>query len=612
MKFNKSLLIDLILIALLAFSSIYFLIEMIVGGFIPMKYIIWICVILLIIIAIIFLSFQLNEKFASIRKIMIGILCVLLLAGSFFQARLRNIFDGIDTDNTNVSIMKVITLQESELDNLESLKDHKVGYVHDTQQLTEYALNEVVHIGALVFSYETQDDAFTALDNQSIDAMLISNKDYSVVSEKEEFLDRYKTIAEIKMETENSEVGSEKDLTQEPFTIFITGMDSTGKPNYDGLSDVNMILMIDPMKHHVEMVSIPRDAYVPNPLLGNQPDKLTHLGWNGSDGLVQAVEQIVGFDIDYYAKVSFSSLIEIIDTLGGIDVDVQIEFTEQNENRDYANGGFVNTIHLYPGLQTLDGREALAYARHRHTDGWGDFGRNIAQRQIIEAIVEKVLSAEGVAKITDVLEVGSQYVATNMPMSYVKEFVNYEIGHLRAWTFSSTNLLNGYGASNHACASMGFQPLWVYLLSQSDLDQVYTKYLQMYDEETLADFGFDLNNLEAGTTSAPMNPYLVTWENYTYVMSTYFPEYLEFANQDFSGGTDTEENVDENGNPIIDPENPEGETGNGEEVPTNPDGPQIVDPEPGQEEPDDPIVDDPHNEEPIEQPDGPEAPEGME
>ncbi len=279
-----------------------------------------------------------------------------------------------------------------------------------------------------------------------------------------------------------------------------------------------MLLMVDPITHHIEMVSIPRDAYVPNQAYANYPDKLTHLGNDGIDNVVQSMENVFGFDIDYYAKVSFSSLIEIINTLGGIEVDVQLEFYEQDENRDYSN-----QIHLYPGLQTLDGRSALAYARHRHTEGWGDIGRNYAQQQIIEAIINKVLTAEGIAKVPDVLQVGAEYVSTNMPIDEVKRFINNEIDHPRSWTFSSTSLAGGLNEQQLCVSATSYGPLFVYILDRNELNTVYADYMQMFEPQTLADFKFTLDDLSKYEVQMPENQYLLTADNYLNKLSTMFP-----------------------------------------------------------------------------------------
>src|SRR5699024_6056960 len=120
------------------------------------------------------------------------------------------------------------------------------------------------------------------------------------------------------------------------FTFYISGVDSTGSPDQASRTDTNLLLIVNPRANQIQMVSLPRDGYMPNSALQYQNDKLTHTGIYGIEASVKTIENFYGFSIDYYARVSFDSLIEIIDAIGGIDVDVEISFCEQDENRSFA------------------------------------------------------------------------------------------------------------------------------------------------------------------------------------------------------------------------------------------------------------------------------------
>ena len=142
--------------------------------------------------------------------------------------------------------------------------------------------------------------------------------------------------------TKTWEDDSNKDLSTEGFTVYISGIDELGTPDQQLRSDVNILLFINPLAHHVTMVSIPRDAYLPNKAYEDSEfalDKLTHTGLYGIDTTVETVEDFFDIDIDDHARISFSSVIEIVDALGGIDVDVEIDFCEQDEyrNKDEAH-----------------------------------------------------------------------------------------------------------------------------------------------------------------------------------------------------------------------------------------------------------------------------------
>lgn len=517
---------DLWLLIIYLACSCYFLIEMLLGQILPLGYIVIASLFLLLLFAILFYTLKWGRKLAFVRRSILGVLCILLILGSIFQGGIRSAFEGMNDGSENISIMNIAVADDSTFDSLKELESMVVGYVADRNGLVEYSMNELDKYNYNWHSYENTSALLSAIKNQEVSAGLVSQSDYALLKDQDSTsVSDIKILDQIQMITKNSEIANDKDITNQPFTVYITGMDDVGKPDYNALSDVNMLLLVDPVNHHVEMISIPRDSYVPNVYRDNYPDKLTHLGFFGSDAVVQAAESVFGFDIDYYAKVSFSSLIEIVDTLGGIEVDVQLEFEEQNEQREMVNGQFINTIHLYPGVQTLNGREALAYARHRHTEGWGDSGRNFAQRQIIKAIVEKMLTIDGVTKINDVLKVGFEYVATNMPASDIKKFVNQQISELNGWTFASTSIMHGVESGAQLCASQPEIYAWVYILSEADIATVYAKYQSLYEQEQLNEFKFDLNDLSEYVEQAPSSKYLVTAESFDDTMQTYFSDY---------------------------------------------------------------------------------------
>lgn len=511
--------IDLVFLIIFAASALYFLIETLIGHLLPSKYILIASVVLLIVVGLLYLSIKLSKQGSWSRRILSIVLAAALLFSGIYQMRIRKAFGNIDDGSININAISLVVLDSSTIQSVEELYNLKVGLIGSVDNtLNASAINEIND--ASITYVESQDSMVLAneLVSQTVDAALIANSQITMIEKNNaELYSRLRVIKTYEMHVDNTEIASNKDITKEPFTVYISGLDSLGVPNYNGLSDVNMLLLIDPNTHHIEMVSIPRDAYIPNQAYNNFPDKLTHTGNEGIDNVVQSMEMVFGFEIDYYAKVSFSSLIEIIDTLGGIDVDVQLEFYEQDENRDFSN-----QIHLYPGVQTLDGRSALAYARHRHTEGWGDIGRNFAQQQIIQAIINKLLTAEGINKVPDVLQVGAEYVSTNMPISTVKRFINNEINNPHSWSFSSVSLAGALNENQVCVSAPEYGPLFVFILNQNELNNVYAKYMEMFEPSTLSDFKFTLDDLNKYQIQMPVNEYLLTIDNYQNKMSTIF------------------------------------------------------------------------------------------
>ncbi|WP_294562772.1 LCP family protein [uncultured Traorella sp.] len=519
-KINKR--IDLVLLILFLAGSLYFLIEAIAGEMIPMNYILIAGVVLLLIFLLIFATFRIeNMAVFVIRKILLAGLCVLLVFGAVFQGRIRSAFANVDDGSTNISRMYVIALEDSSLQSMDDVET--LGYVDHANALITYSIEQLQSYSMEEMAYNSVDEMLAALNADEIEAAMISDQDQSFEIQKENstYSDDYKIIHTIEMKTTSESDTVDNDLSK-PFVVYVSGMDDMGEPTYNGLSDVNMLLMVDPQNHHVEMISINRDTYVPNAKYNDYPDKLTHLGWDGVEAGAAALERIFGIEIDYTAKVTFESLIEIVDTLGGIDVDVQLDFCEQDENRSFASA---DLICLNKGYQHLNGSQALAYARHRHTAGWDVKGREQAQRDIISAIVNKLLSVEGALKAGDVLNVASNYVSTNLPMSSVKSFVMNAISDGHAWTFGSSTVNSNYEYL-FPCASYTSQDLYAVLLEEEDIMHVHDLYVTMKSDESFSDFAFDLNDMERYENTFELDPKVITVENYYDTVPAYFPSYL--------------------------------------------------------------------------------------
>lgn len=521
-KINKW--IDMILLILFLAGSIYFLVEALIGELIPLNYILIAGIVLLVIFALIFLTFRFeNKPVFVIRKIILVILCALLVFGSLLQGKIRSAFENVDDGSTTKDRMYVVALKDASYSEIEDI--HTLGFIDHANELITYSMGQIEDYSLEKMPYENVEEMLNALDAHDVDAVLISDQDQTFEKKKDDssYNDKYKTIYTIEMTTTSTSVKIPTDLSQ-PFVVYVSGLDDMGEPTYNGLSDVNMLLMVDPKNHHVEIVSVNRDTYVPNPYLNDYPDKLTHLGWKGAEAGAEVLERVFGIHIDYTAKVTFESLIEIIDTLGGIDVDVQLSFCEQNENRSFAKD---DLICLEKGYQHLNGSQALAYARHRKTAGWDVKGREQAQRDIIAAVVNKLLSVEGALKAGDVLNVAANYVSTNLPMSSAKAFVMNAISSGNAWTFGSSTVNSNYEFL-FPCASFTGQDLYAVLLEEEDIMHVHDLYVTMNSELNFSEFSFDLNDMSQYENTFEMDPKVLTVENYYQKVPVYFPNYLRY------------------------------------------------------------------------------------
>lgn len=202
-------------------------------------------------------------------------------------------------------------------------------------------------------------------------------------------------------------------------SILIMGIDTSDKRgNSDtARTDTLMLATLNKEEKSVKLISIPRDSYVYIPEVGYE-DKINHAhAFGGTKAAIETVENLFDIPVDYYLKVNFEAFIDVVDAIDGITVDVPYEFSEQ-DSKDRANA-----IHLYAGVQDLNGEEALALARTRKLDN--DIERGKRQQEIIKSIVNKTISVGSILKYDDIIEAIGGNLTTNMSFDEMKSFISY-------------------------------------------------------------------------------------------------------------------------------------------------------------------------------------------
>ncbi|MDA1812434.1 LCP family protein [Bacillus sp. HSTU-bmb18] len=224
-----------------------------------------------------------------------------------------------------------------------------------------------------------------------------------------------------------------RDKAVKPITnnvsVLVMGVDESdvrGKEYGEAIrTDALLLATFNKDSKSVKLLSIPRDTYTYIPV-EKKKDKITHAHAygstkNGKDGgpqaSIDAVEKLLNVPVDYFVKFNFKSFMKIVDDLGGIEVDVPVEFTEQDSNDN------ADAIHLKKGVQKLNSEEALALARTRHIDS--DAMRGQRQQLVIEAILEKLTSVGSVTKVGNIIDdINGQFV-TNLTFDDMLSFYKY-------------------------------------------------------------------------------------------------------------------------------------------------------------------------------------------
>ena len=226
------------------------------------------------------------------------------------------------------------------------------------------------------------------------------------------------------------------DVTGEAFNIYITGIDQwEEEKGYDlERSDGNMIVTVNPLTKKVLLTSIPRDSYV-KLHTAQAMDKLTHTGVYGVDETLNTVEDWLGIDLNYYVKMNFTAVRDIINAMGGIHVYSPVEFDSS-----------LRPYHYKKGWNDLGGRQALFFARERHAFEGQDAIRVENQQRVMKAIIKKMTSSTTLlTSYDDVMAAAGKNLSTNMSSKDMTELVKMQITDLAEWDIQSQKITGEYG-----------------------------------------------------------------------------------------------------------------------------------------------------------------------
>lgn len=333
--------------------------------------------------------------------------------------------------NIQTEKYQVIVKKTSSYKTIDDLKS--ISYVNDRKGILK-AMKEIENKKMKEKTLTEASHVIDALLDNSVDAILMEEEEAKLYLEMStDFKENSKVLTTISVEVQNEVVTKDVKITKEPFSVFFTGIDTYGEMSKVSRSDVNMIITINPLTHKVLLVSIPRDYYVQIAGTTGLPDKLTHAGLKGVETSMKTIENLLKTEIPYYIKVNFSSVIDIVDAIGGVDVDNPFEFTADYQDQD---GSFVY-YKFYQGNIHLDGKKALAYARERYDLREGDVARSRHQQQIMEGLSKKLTSSTILTKYTSILKSMEGNFTTNLSLSSITGFIEKQLNENPSWEIES-------------------------------------------------------------------------------------------------------------------------------------------------------------------------------
>lgn len=496
-KAVKVISILFIVVQLLAMFTLLYSLYIIKGIETEIRYVFMILVAIINIISIILTTKLLKKEKQSRFFIFVVIASIFIFAQAIGSYYILKTYSTLNSMNKNeiTYTTAFVTLKDSKIKDISSIKNAKIGIVEDDTSIEGYVIGkEIIKENSLeknntLVDYEDFTALVKGLYSKDIDIMIVSedyvsmfdeiNEYKNISSETKVIYKKEKTYTKdeiAKLTGEDTNISS-SDKIDKPFTVLVMGIDSTAptlKKNASGNGDALMLLTFNPKTLNATILSIPRDTYVPIACFANQKEnKITHAAWNGASCMIKTIENFTGVDIDYYVKVNFQGVVKLVNAMDGIEVDVPLDFCESNSKRATSND---KLICLKEGKQTLNGEQALALARHRKTLLTGDLQRGVNQQLVIQGMLNKVKSIKSAGQMLKILDMVSQNIDTNFTTNQILSF--YDIAKNLVLTSSeSSNLINIRqlylsGSSQMIYDERSGLVLYNYIPNKSSLNQI--------------------------------------------------------------------------------------------------------------------------------------------
>ena len=386
-------------------------------------------------------------------RIVGGLLAVCLAlasAGGMYYANTGNKALEELSDQEGKSIVAVYVLNNHVIEDVKGLEGRKIGVLKTmSAQGTDVCLEELKKAGVNVTTEEF-DSSYRmtqALKGQAIDGMILDQGYLDTLLEMpgmENLDEEIVPVVQFYYDAPKTNTAETVDTAMEPFTVYISGIDTReNKLLRNSRSDVNLLATVNPESHEILLISIPRDYYVETvcePDMGCMPgamDKLTHTGLHGPETTEMTLEKLFDTSINYNVRVNFSSLVDVVDELGGVQVYNPEAFTS------------VSGPTFQQGDITLNGQQALAFVRERYAFTDGDRARGRNQMRVLTAIINKMMSPKILTNFSGIMNSLSSSFETNMSEKDIKALVQAQLADPAKWTIYSYSV-TGSGGTDYA------------------------------------------------------------------------------------------------------------------------------------------------------------------
>ncbi len=429
-------------------SAIVFILEwtfsilLVISKMVPAKYVLAVIIAELVLIVIIFLlTHRTNKKVRFIIGTVISVIAsAVMIYAIVALSKLTDTLDTITTVKTEIANVGVYVLTDDDAETLNDLEDDTFGIMTELDRdNTDEAIDTLDReLGVFINTaeYDGLTDLVDALYNSECRAIILNSAYIDVLEEMEGYEDIDDKIREVSMleVQEVVEETTEEDTEDDGvFTVFISGIDSRNGLTAKSRSDVNILAVVNTNTHQILLVSTPRDYYVELSISNGAKDKLTHAGIYGVQVSMDTLAMLYDTDVDYYFRICFEGVEDIVDALGGVSV--------------YSEYAFSTGTYSYSqGYNYLNGAQALAFVRERHAFASGDRQRGKNQMALIRAVIDAAISPEILTNYSSLLSSVAGNFETSVSYNLIASLVNNQLADGASWDVISYSV-DGTGSS---------------------------------------------------------------------------------------------------------------------------------------------------------------------
>lgn len=444
-------------------ATMYLLFNIIKLNVLPTK-LLFLMTIVFVLLDLIFILLLCFATKGVVSKIICIIFALAISLGSCLGGYYMSKTGGLLSSMTNVAkhsknTISVVVKESSDMKKKTDLAGRSVGTLANINTTgSKKILKELTNSGVSMEQKEfgSMTEMLESFYNGEVDSIVISESSRTQITDMEayaNFDNNTRVVYQTSYKVQNTDKAKAvSNITNTPFNVLISGSDTRGGFDENGRSDVIMVATVNPKTGTILLTSIPRDFYVTTACDAGDGcqqgalDKITHTGIHGTNTTKRTVEQLLGIEINYTFKVGFDTVTDIVDAVGGIDVNVEPGY--ECNNFLHAPG-----LSVHAGVNHLNGEQALGYARERYAYSEGDRQRTKNQQQVLMGIVDKVTSPAIVTNYAQIMDSMANTFSTTMSNDEISSLIKYQLNKNPKWKMEQY-MVNGTG-DTLMCAELG-------------------------------------------------------------------------------------------------------------------------------------------------------------